>query len=419
MKLYDFQKKGLEETKTKNRVAYYWDMGTGKTFVGAEKAICLGKPILLVCQKSKIADWIDHFKEHYPEYAVASIVKEKTLKAYMNHDYYVGVINYDLVWRKSELIRLRDFTLVLDESSLIQNERSKRAKFILYSLKPNNVVLLSGTPCNGKYENLWSQIHLLGWDISRQAYWNTYIDYKIDKSQGFPLVIVKGYKKVERLKSKLKEYGCSFLKTDEVIELPEQVESAVKVPICSSYAKFRKDRIVTVGDKELVGDTTLTKLLYERMLCGQYNDDKIEALKDLLESTEDRIIVFYNFNEELKIIFKMSQDLNRPLSMVNGNSKDLNAYENYENSITAIQYQSGAMGLNLQKSNKIVYFTPPLSSELFEQSKKRTNRIGQNRTCFYYKLVCRGSIEERIYRTLAMRRDYTNALFEKDEKDGC
>ena len=70
------------------------------------------------------------------------------------------------------------------------------------------------------------------------------------------------------------------------------------------------------------------------------------------------------------------------------------------------------MGLNLQMANKVIYFTPPLSSELFEQSKKRVHRIGQEKPCFYYFLTCKKSIEEKIYNTLAMRKNYTEALFE-------
>ena len=104
--------------------------------------------------------------------------------------------------------------------------------------------------------------------------------------------------------------------------------------------------------------------------------------------------------------------MNRPSCVVNGTLKNLSAYEGKDNSITFIQYQAGAMGLNLQKANKIVYFTPPLSSELFEQSKKRIHRIGQQKTCFYYYLTCKGSVEEKIYKTLAMRKDYTEDLFE-------
>lgn len=99
-------------------------------------------------------------------------------------------------------------------------------------------------------------------------------------------------------------------------------------------------------------------------------------------------------------------------SVVNGKIRALQNYEQKEDSITFIQYQAGAYGLNLQKACRIIYFTPPLSSELFEQSKKRIHRIGQKSTCFYYYLICRGSVEERIYEVLKQRKDYTEQLFE-------
>src|SRR5690606_34041915 len=92
-------------------------------------------------------------------------------------------------------------------------------------------------------------------------------------------------------------------------------------------------------------------------------------------------------------------------------TKDLTAYETQDDSITFVQYQAGAMGLNLQKANKAIYFTLPQSSKLFEQSKKRIHRIGQNNRCFYYYLICIDSVEEDILLTLKMRKDYTDELF--------
>ena len=153
-------------------------------------------------------------------------------------------------------------------------------------------------------------------------------------------------------------------------------------------------------------------MLYERQLCGFFNDDKLNAFKDLVQSTNDRLIVFYNFWDEIGALSEIASSLGRPVGEINGTAKYLEPYENKNNSITFVQYQAGAMGLNLQLANKIIYFTPPLSSELFEQSKKRIHRIGQNKTCFYYYLTCKGSIEEKIYKTLAMRKNYTEALFE-------
>jgi SNF2 family DNA or RNA helicase len=162
---------------------------------------------------------------------------------------------------------------------------------------------------------------------------------------------------------------------------------------------------------ELVGDTVLTQLLYERQLCGVYNNAKLDAFKDMLESTNDRLIVFYNFNAELEELRRVCAD--RPVSEVNGHKKDLDAYEQFDDSVTLIQYQAGAMGLNLQKANKVIYFTPTLSSELYEQSKKRIHRIGQEQPCFYYRLIVKDSVEGRIYDTLERREDFTSLLFKK------
>lgn len=419
--LFPHQKQALEMTSSQNRVAYYLDMGLGKTFVGSEKMLELDKRInLVVCQKSKVEDWVNHFRENY-WYSVLDLTNKKdfecfveaiTAKSFLPQPKFVGVINYDLIFRRPELGQLKDFTLMLDESSLIQNEMSKRSKFILKKLKPKNVILLSGTPTGGKYEKLWSQCHLLGWKISKEAFWNTYVKFHFEDKDGFPLKVIDGYQNVDRLKRKLREHGAIFMKSDEVFDLPQQIDSNIFVSTTKEYRKFRKDAIIKFDGKEFVGDTTLTKMLYERMLCGFANKEKLSALGDLLSSTDDRIIIFYNFVNELTSIIDILGD--RPYSVINGNTKDLSAYEKFENSVIMVQYQAGAMGLNLQLANKIVYFTPPLSSELFEQSKKRIHRIGQTRPCFYYYLLCRSSIEEKIYRTLKMRRDYTEALFTID-----
>lgn len=322
---------------------------------------------------------------------------------------------------------------MLDESSLISNEAAKRSKFIL-KLNPESVVLLSGTPTAGKYERLWSQLRLLGWNISKKAFWSSYVDTEWIDVGDFKREVVIGYKNVEHLKRKLAEYGAVFMKTEEVIELPEQIEQKIFLKPTKEYRYFIKNSYLLLdtlnlcqfkddsdfqGEDvtpkvELVGDNSLTKTLCARQLCGQYHKEKLEAFRDLLESTEDRVIVFYNFKEELNRLKKICESLGREVSYVNGSGMSMYAYEEISNSILFIQYQAGAMGGNYQKANKIIYYTLPLgkgSCDLWEQSKKRIHRIGQNRPCFYYYLLIKGSFEEQNFASLQEGKELTDELF--------
>ncbi len=389
IKLYLHQQRSLEQTNNKARVAYYLDMGLGKTFIASEKANTLNKQVLVICQKSKIKDWEQHFSSYYK--------------------LTVTVINYDKVWRRPEYLEWTDFTLILDESSLIKNEAAKRTKYIL-KLQPANVILLSGTPTGGKYEELWSQCQLLGWKISKKLFYDHYIISETIDVGGFPLTKVVGYKNVDRLKQKLRQHGAVFMKADEVLDLPEQIESVIYVAAIKEYKQFKRDRYVVINQTELIGDTSLKQLLYERQLCSQYNKNKFAALKDLFDSNNNRIIIFYNFKAEFEIIKTLTD---RPISYINGLDTDLINYETHSNSITLLQYQAGAMGHNLEKANIVIYFTLPLSSELFEQSKKRIHRIGQTKACFYYYLLTEKSVEAKILNTLKERRDFTDALFKE------
>lgn len=424
VQLYPHQVKALEETERFNKVGYFLDMGLGKTFVGSEKSRFLKEPLLLICQKSKIEDWVTHLVDN-SGYDTFDLTDKKELERFISvlrGDKEVaaltaGVINYELAFRRPELLNLEHFTLMLDESSMITNPTAKRTKFI-HKLKPDNCIILSGTPTGGKYEKLWSQLKLLGWNISKDLFYRQYVITEwIDDDSGFRIPVITGYKNVDRLKSKLKQHGCIFMKTEEVFDLPEKIQIPVMVNNSKEFSRFMRNSIVELPDgTELIGDTALTKRLYARQLCGQYSKAKMAAFVDLVGSTDDRLIVFYNFTEELNLMKEAVALMDKPISIVNGETKDLTAYENNSDSVTFVQYQAGAMGLNLQKANKIIYFTLPQSSESFEQSMKRIHRIGQTQKCFYYIMMVKNSVEGVILDTLKKRKDYDDELFKKYEE---
>lgn len=427
MGLFAYQQAALNRVDGKRRCAFYHDMGLGKTFTGAEKLMSdkCWHLALVVCQKSKVADWVDHFRSHY-DIDVLDLTTQYGMEMFeMSMDYSdvpdpfgdmpdaIGVINYDLLWRRPNLQALKRFALMFDESSLLQNKSSKRTKAAMkLAARANELILLSGTPIDGKYERLWTQLNMLGWRIDEKLFWRQYVESETTMREGFPITKVTGYKNEERLVRKMKELGCDFLKTDDVIDLPDQRFIRIDVPMSEYYRKFAKTNVITAFGRDFVGDTVFGDLTAKRQLAAAYSRAKLEAFGDLLDGTSKRLVVFYNFDVELEGLTAELEKRYRSYGVLNGKAHDLSPFFDTDDGVALIQYQSGAMGVNLQQADTCVYFSPPLASSLFEQSKKRIHRVGQDKPCTYYELVSKGTVEEKIYDTLAMRRDYTEKLFE-------
>lgn len=420
MGLFAYQQAALDRVDGKRRCAFYHDMGLGKTFTGAEKLMSdkCWHLALVVCQKSKVTDWVDHFRSHYYIDVLDLTTPDGMANFELSMSYpdmpdTVGVINYDLLWRRPNLQALKCFAVMFDESSLLQNKSSKRTKAAMrLADRANKLVLLSGTPVDGKYERLWTQLRMLGWHIDEKLFWRQYVESETTMREGFPITKVTGYKNEERLVRKMKELGCDFLKTDDVIDLPDQRFIRIDVPMSKYYREFAKTNVITAFGREFVGDTVFGDLTAKRQLAAAYSRAKLEAFGDLLDGTSKRLVVFYNFDVEFEGLTAELQERRRSYGVLNGKMHDMSPFFDTDDGVALIQYQSGAMGVNLQQADTCVYFSPPLASSLFEQSKKRIHRVGQDKPCTYYELVSKGTVEEKIYDTLAMRRDYTEKLFE-------
>lgn len=374
---------------------------------------------MVICQNSKVSDWSEHFEQFYDN-KVFAITNVKILQNYLKYTgKKVVVINYEKTYRKNykELLKLENFTLIIDESSVLGNSKTNISKTV-QKLKFKNLILLSGTPTSGKYEKLWTQLNLLGWEIKENKFYDQFLNRSLLKRFGrtfYQINKSEPYKNVDRLKRKMREYGCVFMKTEEVFDLPQKNFIEIKVKNDKHYKEFVKHAVVEFksklfGEVEYVGDTQLKERLFLRLLASIHNEDKKEKLKDIINSTERRLIIFYNFNHEKEAI-KSCIPKDRPISYVNGELVDKENYNNADNSITLMQYQAGAKGHNMQKANHLIFYSPTEKCEDYMQSIKRIHRIGQEKPCFYYKLVVQDSIEEDIYKALEKGEDYTNELF--------
>lgn len=414
MKLYKYQSDILKSLEPYNKVALYMEAGTGKTATSSHKAVSYGVPIVVVAPKAVCSQWFEHFKSWHSDWLQYDLTKKQQLKDFINGEACnkVGVITYGLVWRRPELLKLSGYTLILDESHNICNPTSKQTKGIM-KLKYNNLILLSGTPNGGAYEKLYTQIKMLGYKPNKKQFTDRYCNMFTMETGGVKFQVLSKtnpYKHLDELNKILREdLHCVFLKTNDVIELPPQRFINVAVAESKQYKAFMVNDYIDLGDREYIAGSPTEKLLYSRYLCGADNSNKIDVLTTLLEGIEDRVIIFYNFNNEHDVLAQLCKKLKRKAFTCNGNVKQVDEFKKCDTSVLLVQYQAGATGLNLQFCNKVIYFTPPLSSNLWEQSKARTWRVGQTAKCTYW--VLQSGVECDILKSLNQKQDYTLKLF--------
>lgn len=427
--LYEFQREALDKIKDRDNAALFWQMGAGKTVSSIQLTEYWSSPILVcLVLKSTVSQWLDELYNQTERTVFNGYKRTKKdgIEAFIAcSDRKCIVIGYDAYKAKCGT-RLRtyinqhaeDVSIVCDESSLIGHMESERTKAVMKT-KAKHKLLLSGTPASGgRLEAMIPTMNMLGWKTTKKDFLDQFCyvyEWNDPARPWVTIPIIQGYKNIDELRAGLKQHGGSFITMEEAgVQLPETTEQRVTITTPPEYKRFMRTGIVEINGQEIVGENNLTRMLYARQICSVYNSGKAAALEELLEQTGDEpAIVFYNWTSELKILQSICERLKRPVSVVNGQRKDLQAYEQDKpGTVILAQYQAASMGLNLQEHCRIcIYFSPCLSYSDFEQSKARVHRIGQKRNCIFYTLICKDSVEEGIMQTLAERRDYTEQLF--------
>jgi len=423
--LFPHQAQALEATKDKTNAAYYYRPGSGKTLMAiatmarwTQEGERHSNAHIWICQKSKVADHVKDLIRYTRGANIYDLTKPKSLAGYLaDEGLKIGVINYDMIWRRAELLQISYETATFDESSLLQRWATKRTKACA-NLKAAHKQLLSGTPVSGKYERIGTQARMLGWYVTYKELLERYCYTQplYIGSQG--ITQVTGYHDAADLRKRMEAVGAVFEPDNLDLNLPDARTIDIDCDAGKQWTVFRRRKVVTVDEHEFVGADPLSSLTAERQLCGSYCRDKLARVADLLESLEGRrVIVFYAFQRDRDQLEAIVSKTGRNISTVDGRGSDLTAYERDEDSITLIQYQSGSMGLNLQKACYTIFYDAPLSCELYTQAQARTHRLKQRNTCTYYRLIA--GVENQIYQTLARGIDYTERLFEAEETEAA
>ena len=414
-----------------NRYAFLTvDMGLGKTvttltavrelledYLEAERVLVIApKSVAENTWTSECAKW-DHLV-HLRVSVVMGDEKRRIKALEAPADIYV--INRDnVVWLTEHYGAQWPFdTVVIDESSSFKNPQARRFK-ALRRVRPmiRRMVLLTGTPSPNGHMDLWAQMWLIdmGQRLGRTltSYRSKY--FKPGRSNGHTVynwILNPG---ASALIGELMSDVTVSLKAEDWIEVPDLIETDVRIALSEKelqmYRTFERDQVMSIGDADIVAITAAalaTKLLQftggamyaddgtGRTEYVKVSDAKLRALEDIIEAADgDPVLVFYQYRHELERLQEYFKALH-PVTF-SGEPETLKEWNEGRIPLLLCQPASVQYGLNMQAGGHIiVWYTPTWNLEQYQQANARLHRQGQGRPVICYRLICDGTIDEKV-----------------------
>ena len=321
-------------------------------------------------------------------------------------------------------------SVVIDESSSFKNPQSRRFKS-LRKMRPQirRMVLLTGTPSPNGLMDLWAQINLLdqGQRLGRTLTMYRQEYFRPGRNNGH--VVYEWIPRAgsrERITSAIGDI-CLSMQADDYLEMPDLIQAGLTIALSDEemkgYLEFEKEQLLHLDEAEIEAVTAaaLTNKLLQYSGGAVYDsehewhrvgDSKIEALQDILEATEEPVLVFYQYQHEKERI--LAEFGNFSPKTFNGEPETLKKWNNSEIRLLLCHPASVAYGLNMQDGGRvIVWFTPTWNLELYQQANARLYRQGQAKPVLLYHIVATGTMDERVMEALSGKGDCQQALLRR------
>ena len=390
--LYGYQKEVVNNSK-KNYL-YPLDTGTGKTLIALHHYLKYGqdKPLLIVAPAAKV-------KEKGWEREI------KKVETYYN----ISISNYKIIsyesMSKLEINDVKDVFIIFDECHYIKNYKAKRSKLAVKMSKiVYGFVLLSATPSSNGWIDTVNYFIMFGYYKNATQMLKENAIYKKEYYGMTEVYKIKEWKNPLLLQRLLDNFSSKPLKKEDCLELPEITFEWIYFKVSSVYKTIKRDRVY---NNELYD--TVPKLI-AGLRQNTNIKEKLNYLKMLRESTEDNILIFYNFESEYNAI---NEIINIDYIVKGGKYKlpGEKEFGELKNTTTLIQIQAGAAGIELQYCSLVIFFSPVWSYQNYEQALGRAYRNGQKNKVTVYKFLTKKTIEEDVYKALEEKKDFTEKLF--------
>ena len=410
--LRDYQEKGVRWLQMLHHYGFGGiladDMGLGKTLqtiAFLTSQVTEDSRVLILAPSGLIYNWADEFRKFAPQLDLAVVHGLKANReAILSENHQIYVTSYATFRQDSELYQEMAFDfLFLDEAQVMKNAQTKIAQSLRQFVVPA-VFALSGTPIENHLGELWSifQIVLPGLLPSKKEFMKLPAD---------------------RVAQFIKPFVMRRKKEEVLTELPDLIEVVYKneledqqKAIYLAQLQQMRDRLAQVTDQEFQRSRVeiLSGLMRLRQICDTpalFMDDyqgasgKLDSLRDLLLQVADgghRVLIFSQFKGMLEKIEQELPNLGLTSFKITGSTPAQDRQEmtkifnKGERDIFLISLKAGGVGLNLTGADTVILVDLWWNPAVEAQAIGRAHRMGQERKVEVYRLITRGTIEEKI-----------------------
>ncbi len=409
------------------------DMGLGKTvqvlaYLEKLRKTKKNARALLVVPASLLGNWQKESEKFAPDMPVRILHGggAKALGELVKSDKsFLTVTTYGMVARILELEQIAWDCLILDEAQAIKNPVTKQTRQIK-KIKSSMRIAMTGTPIENDLTNLWSLFDFLNKGLlGGFQEFREYCRRLEERPEGYA-----------RLKAMISPFMLRRVKTDKSIiaDLPEKIEQRDYVSLSKKqmvlYRKYVAElarRLDNADGMERRGIilASLTKL---KQICnhpdqylgqGTYDEKesgKFALLRELCETIRDkreRVLVFTQFKEITAYLSEYLSEIFGRQGFVLHGGTPVAARNQMVEKFQGEQYvpymvlsvKAGGTGLNLTKASHVIHFDRWWNPAVENQATDRAYRIGQEKNVMVHKLVCKGTIEEKIDELLESKRE--------------
>lgn len=428
-KLAKHQVYASELMDTTDVLAIFYEAGTGKTmcvldWLYRQFKNNLIQNALIVCPANLVSNWVSSIDkmldfEGYTHYGVRRMHELVEIRSYQRTYETVKTTKKTRTGeiKEKKVIKTRDDILhpwgaiIVDESQGLGAHNSSQTISLLKMIPlSTHRYILSGTPVSGgggqeDYKKLYGQLSFL--DPELWPNWSAFCRELVTSYDNFHKP--RTYRNQECL-NLMKTYGI-VARLDDCYDMPDYLDTIIPITLAEPvvYNDIVDGRLkpydidIRTGGGKFIKLMELTSgfLKTESGKSVGYDCNKLNALRDILDGTDDKVVIFCNYRYSIDEVEKVCKKFGKTVVFDGRSTTDTwREFQYGKAKYLVCQYQSGGTGIDLFASHTMIFYEPSFSSLLMEQAKARIRRKGQNTKCLYYWFATKNTIETKVVDTV-------------------